>query len=1267
MMKKFLPLYFIFFPILLFAGQKKVTVNLQWQPLQSETTLGNREITWISFEKALFQPDYGSLPFYHYDLPIADDQKILCTIVPLSTDTLDVERAQRLSDGDLISDRFVKIISGSPTMAQINVMPMKKVKGKIVRLLRFKMELETVASPQKPHNIIAHKVYKKTSVLASGKWYKMGVMKSGVYQITYDDFVAMGWNPAEINPDEIKIYGNYTGVLHEANRYSRPDDLLENAILVKGGADGSFDRGDTVLFYGRAPMVWRYDPFVQRYDHHMNVYTDTTWYFLTVSAGAGKRIQTEESVQTTPTKIVNDNYEHQVHEKDLVNLISSGREWYGEELSGDTMERNFHFHFPGLQTNKAVFLRFEMVARSSVNTYYKLFVNNRLVIDSNVFHKISPETSVYAREVSRSVTFFSNSQDLNVSVRYFASEPNSVAWINYIAFNAVCNLQFTSGEMHFSDPHANAAGNICRYEMSNANPHVKIWDVSNFIKAKNIAFQINGSNLQFTVPNDTLREFVAFDDTQLHHPVAFRAVPNQNLHGINRVDFVVIAPPEFKAPAERLVQLHRDYDHLKCIVVTPEAIYNEFSSGAQDITAIRDFMRMLYDNNAFDGSPGYLLLFGDASFDYRNRLPHNTNEVPTYESAESLRETGSFVTDDYFGLLDEDEGSAAHGNLDIGIGRFPVSTLDEAKAAVDKVAHYMKNTTKVLRDWRNRICFVADDRDNNLHLNQAEQLCAIVDTAYPFLNINKIYSDAFTKVKMPSGYRFPEVNKRIDEQIENGALIINYTGHGGLIGWSDEAILDVPAIRSFTNIDNLPLFITATCEFSRFDNPKFVSAGEYTFLNQHGGAIALLTTTRLAYAHANIIVNMRIYHHLIERENGTISRFGDMIRLSKIPSSVNFLNFTLLGDPALRLAIPVNNVVTTTINSVPVAELNDSIHALSKVTVEGEIHNEFGLKVMGFNGFVYPKVFDKPVKYTTLGSDGGSFPQDFYVQDKELFSGKVSVIDGHFSFSFLVPKDISYQYGFGKISYYAVDTAILTDAKGAFLNLLLGGMNKNFVPDNQGPAISLYMDDRHFVTGGNTSPNPLLIADISDEQGINTTGNSLGRDIVFWIDDDKSTQLTVNSSFSLDVDSYQKGSLTYTLHNLSEGVHTLTLKAWDLQDNSSEKTIDFTVVKTGPLSLFQVENYPNPFGNKTWFSFKHNKPGQTLKVTIRIYTLGGRLVKEINKEIMGIGEGIAPIEWDGNNNQGVPVVSGFYLYRLRVTDEEGNTTVRTQKLMKINQ
>ncbi|MEJ2595030.1 MAG: type IX secretion system sortase PorU, partial [bacterium] len=571
-----------------------------------------------------------------------------------------------------------------------------------------------------------------------------------------------------------------------------------------------------------------------------------------------------------------------------------------------------------------------------------------------------------------------------------------------------------------------------------------------------------------------------------------------------------------------------------------------------------------------------------------------------------------------------------------------------------------------MRDWRNTFCFVADDSDKNLHLNQANLLIGIADTLHPGIHINKLFSDAFTRVDVPGGKSFPEMNRKIEQQAKNGALIINYTGHGGLIGWAAEVILDVPTIRGLDNYDNLPLFITATCEFSRFDDPEFTSAGEYVFLNNHGGGIGLLTTTRLAYAHANIVVNLRIYQHMVKDELGRMPRLGDLVRVSKIPSSHNYLNFVLLGDPALRLAYPKYDVITTQINDRSAQDNHDTIQALSVVTISGEIVDYKQEPVTTFNGYIYPKVYDKPTVYTTLGTDSESYPVDFELSDKVLYDGKVSVKDGEFTFSFMVPRDISFKYDFGKIMYYALDTLNFVDAWGSYQELLIGGIDESAEQDDQGPDINLYLDNRSFISGEKTSGRPLLIADISDEHGVSFTGNSLGRDITMHLDDDLVNSMVLNEYFDYHLNSYQSGTLEYQMETITQGWHTLELKAWDLQNNSTTEQIDFYIDDKAEILLSGVVNYPNPFTNQTRFGFVHNKRGVTLSIEIRIYDLNGRYIGQINEKFPAYTDGIMPIFWNGRDANGNEVPAGIYSYNITVSDDYGNKTTQHQKMIKMS-
>ena len=1245
-----------------------VPVKLQYSEITTQQTR-QFMLNYLSFNEAINTREFGAFPVYYYevDLP-ADNFGCEIEIEGIMTDTLTHGQSDILSDNDLVGNNYKHTIEYSGNTARIFILPFKwnGSQSRIIRLKEFNLYVDFVPVETRKYNPVSSHLYAAESVLNSGSWIKMGITKTGVHKLTYNDIEDMGIDPSTMDVSKIGVFGNYSGVLPEANNNPRLDDLQENSIFISGVEDGSFDKDDHILFYAQAATIWKYILFTGRFEHRNNIYSDTTYYFFTPDKGSAKPIQKLDGNSNDPTQFVTSFSDYAVHEHDYENMLSTGKEWYGERFTGDTLEREFSFTFPNRIVTEPAYIDIDLIARSFVDSYYDLYINDVLVSDSTKIRFTSSTLGIFARKSNQRLTFFADDDVLKVKIKYYSEDNNSIAWLDFFELNAERELVFTGGQMKFCDPNSAAAGNISQFDIAQANSINFVWDITDIHNPKEVTYTIGDGNIHFTLPTDSVKTFVVFDDSDYYSPVSYAEIQNQNLHGISSVNFVIIRPDMFEAEAEQLANIHRDHDGLETICISPQQIYNEFSSGSQDISAIRDFMRMLYNKGAFGGERAYLMLFGDASFDYKHRVHENTNIVPTFESLESLRETGSFVTDDYFGLLDDNEGASASGNLDIGIGRFPISTNDEAFSAINKIKKYLSRDDEVMRDWRTTLCFVADDRDNNLHLNQAEGLVAIADTLHKGIGINKIFLDAYNKVTVPGGFRYPDVNKKINKQMSEGALIINYTGHGGLIGWSDELVLDVPMINAFDNFDNLPLIVTATCEFSRFDDPEFTSAGEYVFLNQKGGAIALLTTTRLAYAHANYIVNRRIYLNLLACEDGSRPRLGDLIRLSKIPSNDNYLNFVLLGDPALTLAYPEYEVVTNESRN-GIFNVSDTIHALSIVNVSGEIQNKEGQVVNDFNGFVYPKVVDKASLYTTLGNDGNSFPQDFTLFDKVLFDGKVEVINGKFEFEFMIPKDIAYNYGYGKIRYYALDTVNYVDAWGAFDRLYLGGIDEDAVIDDIGPDIELFLNSNSFNTKDVVTNSPVMLAYIKDDQGVNSTGNGLGRDIVMTLDNDYSASTVMNEYFQIDLNTYKSGEIVYPFNGLEQGWHTLTIKAWDLQNNSSEKTIEFYVDDAAEIQLAQVLNYPNPFFDNTRFEFVHNKSGSVIDVVIRIYNLYGDFIIELSNGSPDQTNMPDPIIWDGRNENGNEVAAGIYVYTITVSDSYGNVTVQQQKLFKINE
>lgn len=1106
--------------------------------------------------------------------------------------------------------------------------------------------------------------YAAESVLSAGTWYKIATHQTGVHIITYNDLAEMGIDVSAVTPGNIRIYGNGNGMIPEANSIDRPDDLLENAIQVVGEDDGVFNAEDYILFFGHEPTIWRYNNFNGMFEHQVNLYTDDVYFFLTTDLGPGKRVEAEALLTDDHTHLVSTFSDYAFHEEENISILKTGKLWYGEEFKTQLIHQ-YSFHFPYIDMNAQLALRTNIAARSTENSFFHYSVDGNLVLSAEV-SRINVLSTVYAWSTTPNpVEFYPAGDEINLEVEFEKTSSIAMGWMNYIELNARRNLVYDQGQLLFRDHHSYGNGNIARFEVSNANAGLKLWDVTEIDAASSIPFEMEGQDLTFKVATDELRQFVLFDETQFLQIEFVEQIENQNLHAFNPKDFIIISHPLFFDQSIRLVELHAHYDNLSSLIATPDQIYNEFSSGSVDPGAIRDFCKMLYEKADSANKPRYLLLFGDGSYDPKDRHGELASFIPAYQSKESLKLGYSFVTDDFYGLYDPNEGNNAYAkSLDIGIGRLPAHTIEQAKSMVDKIENYISPSDSVVGDWRNQICFVADDEDNNTHFKQAEQLAGIVDTMEQVYNLDKIYLDAYTQISTPAGFRYPEVNAAINKAMDKGSLIFNYTGHGGEQGLSHEGVLDIPMITTWTNTNKLPLFIAATCEFSRFDDHSIISAGEWVLLNPDGGGIGLLTTTRLAWSDPNFKLNKIIYEHAFKKINGEYPRLGDLIRISKtiMNTSQNVKNFVLLGDPALQLAYPKYNISTDSIITKALLVSSDTMEAMAKVTVHGKVIDADGNHLNGFDGYLIPTVYDKKVKNRTLGNDQSSYPALFELQNVVLFKGKSSIKKGLFSFSFVVPKDIAYQYGLGKISYYAYDTVTYEDAHG-FEKVTIGGVDENAELDYEGPEISLFINNMDFVDGGLTDQNPVLLAFFKDEQGVNTFGNGIGHELVLYLDEQINNPIYMNECFLPDADDFQSGRLIYPFHDLEDGLHTLRIKAWDVYNNPSEAEITFYVSVDGQLELDQAYNYPNPFTNSTVFQFYHNKPGNAFDIEINIYNVIGQLVSTLRKNVYAAGTEIEPIEWNGTGNSGEPLQGGVYVYTMKVTDNQGTYRLISQKLV----
>ncbi|MBE0637493.1 MAG: type IX secretion system sortase PorU [Bacteroidales bacterium] len=1262
-------LIFMVLTLSLTGQQKTISETLSWTNLQT-FSIGDQVIKTLHFSDAINDDAFGMLPVYSrlfplelpgfsYRYSISNPEFIPFENQDQLSDLIDIE----------LIDNSLNITSDIITLrnkhySQLKVLPLRRnpQTGLIEKLITF--QIDAVPAPEGDFNFTPDRtIYAENSVLAEGDWYKVAVNETGIHRLTYENLVEMGMDFSGVHPDHIRLYGNGGEMLPERNSDPRYDDLQEIAVWVEDGDDGSFDTGDYVLFYAEGTSNWRYVPIRLAFEHIRHLYSDVNYYFITLKEGTGKRIQDQQPI-TAPTGQVITSYNHfESINLDSLNLIRSGSEWYSHEFS-DITSRTYLFEFPYRDVSESVFFSTNFAARSFTNSNFNLNANGEFLFTVPVQSVPPGSVSKFGNELSKTRRVaVPGGQNITIEVTYDKPTAESSGWLNFIEVNVMNKLEFPGGQMPFRNIYTMHQDSITLFQISNVLNPISVWNITDHLNVKKVETTYNEDTCSFKANTSMLQEFIAFDNSFFYQPENIGKIENQNLHALGIADFIIVSHPDFMEQAERLKALHEEIDDMTIHLVSPQEIYTEFSSGKQDPVAIRDFVKMIYDKSGDPPHLKYLLLFGDGSYDPKNRIENNMNFVVTFQSRQSLTYTTSYVTDDFFGLMDPNEGADAVGNVDIGIGRLPVNTPEEAEIMVDKFERYMTLTPENMGHWRQSLCFIADDEDDNLHIFQADTvLVNIVTRNNQTININKIYFDAFKQEPTSGGDRYPDATIAVNQQFNDGALFVNYTGHGGEIALAHERVVQIQDILSWTNNDQMPVFITATCEFAPYDNPGMVSAGEHVVLNPGGGGVGLMSTTRIAFASSNLTLNRRIYDTLFRATPGNYPRLGDLIRFSKTPSSTNIRNFTLLGNPALRLALPDHNIIIDSINGQPITALRDTIRAGSMVSFSGYVATHSNDQLINdYDGFVYPVLYDKPAKITTLANDPKSQPYQFDLQQKILYYGKSSVKDGRFSFSFVVPLEIAYNYGPGKLALYATDS--LTDAGGHFSNFIIGGFETNLA-DQTGPAIDLYLNDKPFINGSVLNNDPVMHAYLSDPSGINAFGAGIGHDIVAELTGPVQMSLILNEQFESDLDNYQSGSIIFPFTHLINGNYSLQLKAWDMLNNSSTSVITFMVSDSISVDLQQVYNYPNPFSKYTEFTFRHNQFDEPLTVEINIYNFNGQLVKTIGPQnAVSNGYYVEPIRWDGISDGGSKLNSGLYVYTIDVINQKKDISRMVQKLI----
>ena len=1264
----------------LYAQLDTSSYQIEWKK-PATLILDGKYTKIISFEQASHRRENQYLPsllvsvkgFYSTEYNLFNVEWVPLT----ETESANLPANCKISSD--ITSSIYNTAENNTNVAQIEVVPLRRNSaGQIEKVVKFQIKVFPITSPffNDKGARSQNRISASGSVLSLGDWFKIPITSSGIYKIDFKYLKSLGIDPNQINPRNIQIWGNSGGVLPEPCSIPRPKDLNQIPIFISDGNDGKFDEMDYVLLYLEGADVWQYNKNQPYFTYSHNIYSASAYCFLTISTSQGKKIELENIVQQSPDVVLSSFSNRYHHEVDFYNFLSSGRKWYGEEFDNN-LNQSFAIPANGVVPGSSVHVTSSFMNRSpqpEINTF-DLSINSKSFISHNipgggsgVYDRIGND-EIYNDSISSDK--FAGSQTLLFNINYTKNSGVGKGYLDFFSLTFEDNLVLNSNYLSFRNFKSRVNG-VVQYNINlNTLSQVRVWDITDINNIYEPSVETSGeiASFKFSSGNDTtLREFIAFSGISFPSPGAGEKISNQNIHASSTPDFLIITHPLFKNQANKLADFRREHDKMDVVVVTTDEVYNEFSTGKSDLVAIRDCAKMFNDKT--DSKLKYLLLLGDCSYDYKNLkgLSNPQNFVPIYESDESLMPTESYSSDDYVGLLSNQEGAWLNYNYDlmeIGVGRLPVRTPEEAEAIVQKIIHY-SSSPLTLGQWRQNLTFIADNEEGNEFLDNAESLSISSTFLQNNFNTKKIYLAAYAH---DQGFT-PQANLDIAQQFENGTLIMNYIGHGGEKQLASENVINIGTIAALSNFDKMPFMVTATCDFGKYDDPTISSGGELFIFNPQGGAIGILCTTRPVFQNYNKRINKAFHDYVFTKNaNGSNLKLGELIRLSKNNSlsGVFNRNFALLGDPSLTLAYPENYIEITKINEKAFVPFADTLKAQSKVSISGKITRK-GVIHTDFNGVINALIFDKSTNVNTIESPKYAFD----VRDSKIFDGSATVKNGEFSFTFIVPKNINYIVGNGKVLLYAnFEDGRLNDAGGGDSQILVGGGDKNAPNENIPPKIKVYLNDESFVSGGITNESPLLIVKLYDESGISSIGD-MGKSISAIINNNTKNEKKLDNYYKSDRDTYKSGTIKYKLASsdgINEGFNSIKIKAFDTFENGVENggTIEFNVANHQNLTIKNLLNYPNPFTSSTVFHFDHNRAGDDLDILLQVYTVTGKLVKSLNSHTVSAHTHISDLVWDGKDDYGDNIGRGVYVYKLSVKAlSDGFRKDEYQKLVILN-
>ncbi len=1271
-MKRLLPV-FAFFG---FYGANAQTKDVQLQWTEQTITISSEE----SFFVPSFQAEYftynSSNKVVSASAVINNAQGNKVRIVSHKLQAIDISKYKDINPKNIpteINPSVRLFITKGVQSAIVDFNPIIKTANGYSKVTNVVFEI----SGAKDGNITHKDINVENSVLAQGGWYKFKVNETGVYRLDRNFFAKLGV-PNDVDPRTIKVYGYGGDMLPLANSKNLYFDLPEVAIQFQGEQDGTLNDGDYALFYAVGTKGWSAENAT-----HLNLYSNDAYYFVTYGGTAGKRMQNYIEPTSAATVTYNDYIARSYSEVNSKNIVQLSRKTFGEDFNTD-FNKQVVLQTPMLNSAKPAKIGVNVAAISQNESFFNISLNNQQIGTRSVNGKL---TSVLGGE-----GYFLHEMNLNSETNTFVitfnnnGVPSARGFLDFVAIDYYKHLAGYNKQFKFNFADAVSQVGVGAFQINNAQSIAEVWDVTD---RYNPTFKTNSAgSINLKMPLGELREFVAVDQNDIYLPAdaANPKMVNQNLKGTiladGNVDYLIITNNELVSAANRLATIHRTQSNLNVKVVPLDIIYNEFSSGQQDVVAIRNFIRYVY--LAGNKTLKYVNLMGDASTDY---FDPNSNKVPifhylksefdsVYPSSDNFNDWGTFATDDFYALLDEPENILTTQNykgIDIAVGRMPVTTTQEANAMISKIEQYLSKDNA--GRWKNVYTALADDVDNTgdkdlqVAMNDmADELVA----SKPYFNVKKVIADSYQQQVVAGGPRYPKAKEDFLSGINNGSLVVSYLGHGSATGLGGERYFEIPDVEKLTNADKYPLFIIMTCDFTRFDDPTQKSGGEFLYLREKSGAIGIFATTRkIGVSNAERATKVGAKWLFDYNNNLPDLSMAEALMYMKNDSVFEQGMIAFIGDPALKLAMPKPNIVITHVNEEPIENFTGSLRALDRVKLKGQVATESGQIVSNFNGNLAVQLFDKNQEKTTLLNDKASYPpgtvispMTFTTLGETVFRGNASVTNGVFEIEFVVPKDIKIAVGEGKASFYAVKEAtVLDDYTGANTTIKIGGVNENAAEDNKAPQIKLFMNDETFISGGITNNSPLFLAHLEDENGMNTA-SGIGHDMVAILDGDENNPIVMNEFYETEPNNFMKGFINYPFSNLKEGLHTITFKGWDVYNNLATATLDFVVAANTGLVLDKVLNYPNPFVDYTEFWFQHNRPNETLQAQVQILTVSGKIVKTINQTIVSDGILSKDIKWDGRDDFGDKIGKGVYIYRLKVKSTiSGEQAEKIEKLV----